>query len=179
VAALTAVVAVVVPSDALTSALGHSRPLALTALAVSATGAANVVNSLPALLLALDGPHRMSWGMWAWLLGVNTGAVVLPLGALAYLQSFSIMRAQGLRIGPRHYVKITLPIAVPALAAALVTCMQSGVVPRESVSPITAVGMRELDRCGRAGKSAQRRPAAVFTRPLLYAPDLDTRSVKT
>ena len=35
--------------------------------------------------MALDGAHQMTWGMWAWLLGVNTAAVLLPLGALANL----------------------------------------------------------------------------------------------
>jgi arsenical pump membrane protein len=121
VAALAALVAVVVPSDALSAALGHSSPIALIGLTVGGAGVANVVNNLPGLLLALDGVHRMSWGMWAWLLGVNTGAVLLPVGALANLLWLRIMRTEGLRIGMRRYVGITIPIALPAFAAAIVT----------------------------------------------------------
>jgi arsenical pump membrane protein len=119
VAALALLAAVVVPSDALTAVLGHNSPAALIGIALGAGGVANAVNNLPALLLALDGVHRMSWGMWAWLLGVNTGAVLLPIGALANLLWLRIMRAEGLRIGLRRYVGITVPIALPAFAAAI------------------------------------------------------------
>jgi arsenical pump membrane protein len=121
VAGLAALAAVVVPSDALTGALGHTSPIALTGIAVGAAGVANLMNNLPALLVALDGVHHMSWGMWAWLLGVNTGAVLLPVGALANLLWLRIMRAEGLHVGLRQYVRITLPIAIPAFAAAVVT----------------------------------------------------------
>ena len=82
--------------------------------------AANVVNNLPALLVALDGTHHMSWGMWAWLLGVNVGAVLLPLGALANLLWLRILRAEGVAVGLRRYVTLTAPVALPAFAAAIV-----------------------------------------------------------
>jgi arsenical pump membrane protein len=121
VAVLAALTAVVVPSDALTALLGHANPVALTGIAAGAACMANIVNNLPALLLALDSVHRMSWGMWAWLLGVNTGAVLLPVGALANLLWFRIMRAEGLHIGLRRYATITVPVALPALAAAVIT----------------------------------------------------------
>lgn len=121
VAILAAVAALVVPADALTALLGHTQPVALTGIVALAAGAANLVNNLPALLIALDGLHRMSWGMWAWLLGVNTGAVLLPIGALANLLWFRIVRDEGLQIGLRRYVQITLPIALPAFAAAAIT----------------------------------------------------------
>ncbi len=121
VAVLAALAAVVVRSDVLTTPLGHGDPLALTGIAAAAACTANIVNNLPALLLALDGVHRMSWGMWAWLLGVNTGAVLLPVGALANLLWLRIMRAEGLRIGLRRYATMTVPVALPAFAAALIT----------------------------------------------------------
>lgn len=121
VAALAAVAALVVPADALSTPIGRSTPQALAGLVVGAAGVANLVNNLPALLLALDGVHHMSWGMWAWLLGVNTGAVLFPLGALANLLWLRILRAEDLRIGLRRYVTITFPIALPALAAATLT----------------------------------------------------------
>lgn len=120
VAALAALAAIVIGSDALTAVLAYTHPIALVALGVGAAAAANVVNNLPALLLALDGVHRMSWGMWAWLLGVNAGAVLLPVGALANLLWLRVVRAEGLPIGPRRYLKVTVPIALPAFTAALV-----------------------------------------------------------
>lgn len=121
VAALAGLAALVVPADALTGMLGRNNSAAVVALGVGAAGVANLVNNLPALLLALDGVHHMSWGMWAWLLGVNTGAVLLPVGALANLLWLRIVRAEGLRIGIRGYVAITIPVAVPAFVAAVVT----------------------------------------------------------
>lgn len=120
VAALAALAAIVIASDALTAVLAHTHPIALVAMGVGAAAAANVVNNLPALLLALDGVHRMSWGMWAWLLGVNAGAVLLPVGALANLLWLRIVRVEGFPIGVRRYLKVTLPIALPAFTAALV-----------------------------------------------------------
>jgi len=121
VAALAALAALVVPSDALTGIVGHANPVALTGIAAGAAGLANVVNNLPALLVALDGVHRMSWGMWSWLLGVNVGAVFLPAGALANLLWLRIARAEGLHIGLRRYATITIPVALPAFAAAVIT----------------------------------------------------------
>lgn len=119
VAALAAVAAVVVPADALTSLLGHTNPIALGGVALAGAGMANVINNLPALLLALDGVQQMSWGMWAWLLGVNTGAIILPIGALANLLWLRIMHAEGHPISVTRYLRITVPIAAPALAAAV------------------------------------------------------------
>jgi arsenical pump membrane protein len=121
VAMVAAVTAVVVPDDALTEVLRHNSPPALAGLAVTAGVVANGVNNLPALLVALDGAHHMSWGMWAWLLGVNTAAVLLPIGALANLLWLRILRAVGQRIGVRRYVGLTLPVALPAFAAAVAT----------------------------------------------------------
>ena len=66
VAALAAFVALVVPEDALSALLGHGGPLAMFGIAWVATAAANLVNNLPAVLVALDGVHHMTWGMWAW-----------------------------------------------------------------------------------------------------------------
>jgi arsenical pump membrane protein len=121
VAAVAALAALIIPEHALTGLLHHPAPLALIGVGAVATAAANVVNNLPALLLALDGVHRMTWGMWAWLLGVNAGAVLLPIGALANLLWLRILRAEDVRVRFRTYLGVTLPIAVPALAAALVT----------------------------------------------------------
>ena len=37
----------------------------------------------------------MTWGLWGWLLGVNTAAALLPIGALANLLWLRIMGAEG------------------------------------------------------------------------------------
>jgi len=100
--------------------VSHDRPFALVGITSLGAAAANVVNNLPALLAMVDGAHRMSWGIWAWLLGVNVAAVALPIGALANLLWLRILRAEGLRIGVREYIRITVPIAVPAFASAAV-----------------------------------------------------------
>ena len=130
VAALAALVAVVVPSDALTDVLGHSSPFALMVLSIGAGAVANTVNNLPALLIGLDGVHDMSWGMWAWLLGVNAAAVLLPIGALANLLWRRVMRAEGVRLGLRDYVRLTIPIALPAFAAAVLSLAAERAVAR-------------------------------------------------
>jgi arsenical pump membrane protein len=121
VAALAAVIALVATSGSIQHLVTHDRPLALIGIASMAGVIANAVNNLPALLLVVDGADRMSWGMWAWLLGVNTAAVLLPIGALANLLWRRIMRTEGLAIGLRDYARITIPIAVPAFAAAAFT----------------------------------------------------------
>jgi arsenical pump membrane protein len=116
IAALAALVGLVVPAHALRSLLAHGVLLPSVGAAVMA----NAVNNLPATLVAVDSVHRMSWGMWAWLLGVNTAAVLVPVGALANLLWLRIVRAEGMRVRLSTYVRATVPIALPAFAAAVV-----------------------------------------------------------
>jgi arsenical pump membrane protein len=123
VAALAAAVALVVSAGALDAVLAHTRPIALGAIAAAAGAVAKAINNLPALLVAVDGTRHMPWGMWAWLLGVNTAAVLLPLGALANLLWLRIMRGEATPIGVRRYATITLPVALPAVAAAVAVLM--------------------------------------------------------
>lgn len=120
VAAVAAIVAVLVPPDALTGALQHDDPGAVMVLAASGTLAANIVNNLPAVLVAVDGLSTATWGFWGWLLGVNAGAVLLPLGAVANLLWWRIARDEGIAITLRRYVATTVPVAGPAVAAAIV-----------------------------------------------------------
>ncbi|MGZ4728518.1 MAG: SLC13 family permease [Acidimicrobiales bacterium] len=124
IAALGLVVAAAVPPGRLDHLLSHQAPLALVAITGIAASAANLVNNLPALLVALgDGGSATGagWGQWAWLLGVNVGAVLLPLGAIANLLWWRILRTEGVTIGLRRYVSITVPVAAPAVAAAAAT----------------------------------------------------------
>ena len=120
VAGIAAVVALAVPADALREPLETARPAAVGLLAVAAGMLANTVNNLPALLAATSAIDHMTSGMWAWLLGVNVIAVVLPIGALANLLWLRIMRAEGVRVSVRGYLAITLPVALPAAGAAIV-----------------------------------------------------------
>lgn len=128
VAAIAAAVAIVVPEDALRAPLHHSSPVAVGVLAVGAGALANAVNNLPALLVGVDALHHMTWGMWAWLLGVNAAAVLLPVGALANLLWSRIMRAEGVPVGPRRYVGVTVPVALPACAAAVTVLVLERIV---------------------------------------------------
>jgi arsenical pump membrane protein len=121
VAVVGVVVGLVVPDGWLSGLLGHDAAIALVGVVGLAGVAANLVNNLPALLVALDGAHHMSWGLWAWLLGVNTLAVWLPIGALANLLWRRVLAADGTRLGWRTYAAATIPVALPAaVAAALV-----------------------------------------------------------
>jgi arsenical pump membrane protein len=129
IAALALAVGLIVPAGRLDGLLGHDTPLALVGLTLLATGVANAVNNLPAVLIAVDGGAVAGWGQWAWLLGVNVGAVLLPLGAIANLLWWRILRAEGLTVTVRRYARITLPVAGPALvAAAAVLAVERAVV---------------------------------------------------
>jgi Na+/H+ antiporter NhaD/arsenite permease-like protein len=70
------------------------------------------------LLVALQGSDHMSLGMWAWLSGVNVGAVLTPIGALANLLWWRILGDEGESMSVSRYMRVVVPIAVPALLAA-------------------------------------------------------------
>jgi Na+/H+ antiporter NhaD/arsenite permease-like protein len=53
------------------------------------------------------------------LLGVNVGAVLLPLGALANLLWWRVARDEGGTISVRRYAATTVPVAGPAVGAAI------------------------------------------------------------
>ena len=118
IAAVGVAVALAVPGGAFRDLMHADSPAALVGVVGLATIAANAVNNLPALLAAIDGVHRVGWGTWAWLLGVNTGAVLLPIGAIANLLWRRILREERLAVPIGTYVRVTVPVALPALAAA-------------------------------------------------------------
>ncbi len=98
VAAVAALVAVAAGSHHLPDHLGTTRPIALAAITLGAAATANLVNNIPAALLAVAGASRASDGQWAWLLGVNVGAVLLPIGALANLLWRRILRSESVDV---------------------------------------------------------------------------------
>ncbi len=82
--------------------------------------AANLVNNLPALLVALPKlGHRPGPELWAVLLGVNMGPVLLVTGSLASLLWMSTLRRLGVGVGPVDFSRFGLRSALPGAAAAL------------------------------------------------------------
>jgi len=91
------VVAATVPIGAADWLAEHGDGAAIGATSLAAAAAAGAVNNLPALLASLGTSTNIGWSGWAWLLGVNAGAVLVPTGALANLLWLRIMRAEGAR----------------------------------------------------------------------------------
>lgn len=130
VAIVAALISLVLPADLLTGVVTATAPAALGATVLAAAAAANAVNNLPALLVTLDGTDHMTPGIWAWLAGVNVGAALLPVGALANLLWWRIVRSEGVKVDLRSYLRLTVPVAVPALVAAAVTIVALGALAR-------------------------------------------------
>lgn len=82
---------------------------------------ANLVNNLPAVLVGLEGSTTVGWATWGWLLGVNTAAALLPIGALANLLWWRIVKDEGLSPSPGRYLRGTVAVVLPAFAAATLT----------------------------------------------------------
>jgi arsenical pump membrane protein len=82
----------------------------------SAVGA-NLVNNLPAVLVAL--PHA-GGGIWAVLLGVNVGPLVVVSGTLAALLWQASLARLGVRISAREFARVGLSVMLPSMAAAFV-----------------------------------------------------------
>jgi arsenical pump membrane protein len=120
VAVVGVAVTVIIPAALVSGLLDHDTGLAVAITPVVGAATANVVNNLPALLIALKGVGAAGWGLYAWLLGINAGAALLPIGALANVLWLRVMKAHGHTVSVRRYVSTTVPVVVPALLAALV-----------------------------------------------------------
>jgi arsenical pump membrane protein len=97
---------------------GSVADLARTA-GVTALGA-NVVNNLPALLVTVPvmGGHHPP-ALWAILVGVNMGPVLLVTGSLASLLWLDSLGRLGVEARARDFTRIGLRIGLPAAAAGL------------------------------------------------------------
>jgi arsenical pump membrane protein len=87
---------------------------------VVAVVGANLVNNLPALLVAMPaiGPspgHRL----WAVLLGVNLGPTLVVTGSLAGLLWLDTARRLGVAVTARSFSRIGVRVGLPAIVAAL------------------------------------------------------------
>jgi arsenical pump membrane protein len=93
---------------------GNGDLLRITAVA---TAGANLVNNLPALLVAL--PHTGA-GIWALLLGVNVGPMVLLTGTLAALLWQASLRRLDIGVSATEFARVGAWVLLPSLAAAFV-----------------------------------------------------------
>ena len=85
-----------------------------------AGAAANVVNNLPALLVSLGAlGHHTSPGLWAVLVGVNMGPVLLVTGSLASLLWLATMRRLGADVMAADFTRFGVAVGLPAAAAGL------------------------------------------------------------
>jgi len=86
--------------------------------------AANVVNNLPTLLIALPKlGHRPTAALWAFLLGVNVGPVLLVTGSLASLLWISTVRRLGVSVRARDFTWFGLRVGLPGACTAVVVAL--------------------------------------------------------
>lgn len=99
--------------------IGGVGPVAEARTAAVAAVGANVVNNLPALLLALPSLARgPSCVLWAVLIGVNMGPTLLVTGSLASLLWLDSMKRLGVKVTARDYSRVGVRVGLPALLAA-------------------------------------------------------------
>ena len=108
----------------LASLLRGNSVLSLVGETGTAALGANVFNNLPTLLVALPYlGHRASGQMWAVLLGVNMGPVLLATGSLASLLWLSTLSRLGVPARPRDFTRFGARVGLPAAAAAVVVAV--------------------------------------------------------
>lgn len=96
-------------------------------VAVSALGA-NVLNNLPAMLIALPALEPVADPrLWAVLVGVNVGPVLVPVGSLAGLLWLDTTRRLGVPVDVRLFSRVGFKVGLPVLVAATLTLV---VTPR-------------------------------------------------
>jgi arsenical pump membrane protein len=104
----------------LASLLRGSGPADLARDMGLAAAGANVVNNLPALLVALPHlGHHPTPATWAVLLGVNTGPVILVSGSLASLLWMATLHRLGVKARPADFARFGATVGLPATACAL------------------------------------------------------------
>jgi arsenical pump membrane protein len=100
------------------SVLGLARTAGATALL------ANAINNLPALLVVLPAAGRHpSPTLWAALLGVNMGPVLLVTGTLASLLWLDTLGRLGVEATGRDLTRVGVRVGLPAGAAGLATML--------------------------------------------------------
>jgi arsenical pump membrane protein len=92
----------------------------------AAAAAANVVNNLPATVVALPSLDAHPDRAWALLLGVNLGPLLWVTGALSTLLWQSTLARLGHQVSARRYAAVGWRVGVPALAVALAVRLAIG-----------------------------------------------------
>ena len=91
--------------------------------------AANALNNLPAFLIAMPAlGARPGPLLWAVLLGVNVGPVLLVSGSLAGLLWLSTMHRLDVDVDARRYTSVGLRVGAPALIAAAIALLVTNVL---------------------------------------------------
>ena len=108
-----------------TSTLSLARTIGITA------AGANLINNLPALLVALPTiNHTVTPELWAILLGVNMGPVILATGSLASLLWLDALNRLDVTVRPRDFTRIGIRVGLPAAAAGAATFLLIGAITR-------------------------------------------------
>lgn len=95
--------------------LGGAGTASVAGTLLVAGVAANLVNNLPALLVALPAlGHHRSPALWAVLMGVNMGPVVLVTGSLASLLWLDALARLGVRVRARDFTRVGVRVGLPA-----------------------------------------------------------------
>jgi arsenical pump membrane protein len=110
-----------VPVDRL---LGGSDLLGLAQTAGVSAMLANVLNNLPALIVLLPavGAHPSS-SLWAMLIGVNMGPVILATGTLASLLWLATLRRLDVAVSAWDVTRVGVRVGLPAAASGLATLL--------------------------------------------------------
>jgi arsenical pump membrane protein len=123
---LAAVAAPHLRLDELFDDSGTVRVLVVLGLAVVA---ANTINNLPAFLVTMPAlSSRPGNLLWAVLLGVNMGPVLVVTGSLAGLLWLSTMDRLGVPVTARTYTRVGLRVGLPAIVAATLTLVIGNVL---------------------------------------------------
>ncbi len=113
-AALAVLAAIAAPHLPVAAMLGGGDARRVGAFALTA----NLVNNLPAVLLARPHLHMGDQRVWSVLLGANAGPVVLITASLSNLLWLESARRMGVDVGARDFARIGVLVGVPALIAA-------------------------------------------------------------
>jgi arsenical pump membrane protein len=106
---------------------GASGGVAVARDAGVAALAANAMNNLPAFLVLFPFTARgPSHQLWAVLLGVNLGPLLLVTGSLSGLLWLTVARREGLEVGPRVYFRVGVIAGLPAFALATIALALTG-----------------------------------------------------
>jgi arsenical pump membrane protein len=109
---------------------GHGALGAAGTIGASALGA-NVINNLPALLVALPTVgHHTGRTLWAVLIGVNMGPVVMVTGSLASLLWLDALGRMGVEVHPRDFTRIGVRVGLPAALAGGLVAVALGTLIR-------------------------------------------------